>query len=205
MVSIEEIKAEKPTSTLIDQIPGIEQQRIIRESGILNKSINSEKPLDRMQKFAISIISGFLLSCMQLFLEQLVHQQFVQDTDQSLVFKRWPTVALAWGMVVQLTTGQFSDGYLLISHIISAYYSISIFSKDFPTYGETLSLAPVICLCAYSSFQVSIKPLTVALLIEFILYFAVIKSSASYLVSFNLLFVFPLPRDFSNLLTQLFH
>eukprot|EP00835_Amoeboradix_gromovi_P005808 NODE_588_length_6359_cov_0.522843.p5 type:complete len:179 gc:universal NODE_588_length_6359_cov_0.522843:6213-5677(-) len=173
MVTIEEIKDFKPKSTLIDQIPSYEQQRIIQESGIL-----SNKPPVKMdslvQGFVISMLMGFIMSCVQLFFEQLVHQQFVQDPDQGDTLRKWPITALLWGMFVFLSNNKFSDGYLIISHICSAYYALLTFSRQYPTYGETLKIAAVVTLCAYSSYQISIKALIVALIIEFILYFSLI-------------------------------
>ncbi len=179
MVSIEEIKMENPVKkqgngkSLIDQIPEYEQQRLIQQSGLFGKP-TSEK-LTEMQKFLISVVSGFIISCFQLLMEQLVHQQFIMDVDQGAIFRKWPSIGLAWGLFVYLTQSKFSDGYLTISHILSALYALSIFSKQYPNYGDSLKVAAVVPLCAYSSYQLNIKPLIFALVVEFILYFVVVK------------------------------
>eukprot|EP00834_Sanchytrium_tribonematis_P005105 NODE_288_length_10680_cov_0.431245.p8 type:complete len:177 gc:universal NODE_288_length_10680_cov_0.431245:10412-9882(-) len=172
--SIEEIKATRPGKTLIDQIPSYEQQRIIQESGILNANPSQHTPTGKL--VAIAAVTGFIISCMQLFLEQLVHQQYVQDVDIKEVFRRWPIISILWGVFVFFSTRKYSNIYLTIAHVISAFYSMRSFSKLHPTYGETYRLASIISLCAFSSFQLDIKPLAAALILEAFLYFLVIKS-----------------------------
>ena len=53
---------------LIDQIPPLEQQRIIQQSGVLNQ-FNTER-----QNIMISLVVGFLLACLQMGFDQLVYQ-----------------------------------------------------------------------------------------------------------------------------------